>query len=265
MTWGIRIATSESQNPGANQSTVAATLYLTWNNRDSYAGFNFNCSINIGGNVRQIPMPTSFFASTQTGEVAVNSHTVTFNHNPNGERGAVGTSGNIAGPGGPAPGNLTATGPTYPAINYDRKPAAPTTVTATLNVGKSITVESNEVSSPAGTPTYHVAWSSSSDGGATWGDWSAYTAISGNARSFTFTFGTLPPGVTYRFRMFASNSDGNSAATVSGNTVFLPAGGKRWDGSAWQVTTTAKRWTGSTWTDIQTAKRWSGSAWVDLS
>ena len=265
MAWGIRLATSESQNPGANTSAVTATLYLTWDNRDAYSGSNFNCSVTIGDTTYSTPMPTAFFAPTQSGETQVHSITRTYGHNPNGERGSVGTSGNIAGPGGFAPGNLSATGPTYPAINYDRRPAAPSTVTPVLNADRSITVTSNAVSSPAGTPTYYVASSASSDGGATWGAFSSYITIPGNGLSYTYTLGSLPQGLTYRFRMYASNSDGNSGETISASSVFLPAGGRRWTGSAWASTQTARRWNGSSWVNLTTAKRWNGSSWVNLT
>ena len=89
----------------------------------------------------------------------------------------------------------------------------------------------------------------------------------GNAQTVTggsYTYTNLVAGLTYTFRAYATNSTGNSAARVS-SALFVPAGGKRWDGSAWNSTTTAKRWDGSAWVDLSTAKRWDGSAWVDLS
>jgi hypothetical protein len=71
-------------------------------------------------------------------------------------------------------------------------------------------------------------------------------------------------GKTYKFRVRAVNSDGAGAWRESGS-IFVPAGGKRWTGSAWEPTAVARRWTGSAWTDLSVAKRWNGSAWIDLS
>jgi hypothetical protein len=259
MAWGISIGTSQSENPGANQSTVSATLYLTWNNRDAYSGYNFNCSINIGGNVRTVQMPTAFFAPTQTGSVAVNSHSVPYNHDAAGFRGAVGTSGNIAGPGGFAPGNISVGGTTYGAIDYSR-PAGNVPFVSASNVSNVISVSWGQAPAPFGPVTYYWQVRSSSNGGATWGGWSGETATTSLSTS-----GTYSPGLTYQFRVRAANSDGGGGYTES-NTVFLNAGGKRWTGSNWALTTTAaKRFTGSAWVDLTTAKRWNGSSWVNLS
>jgi hypothetical protein len=188
----------------------------------------------------------------------------TFTHDANGYRGAVGTSCSYSIP-SPVNYNNSVGGTTYGAIDYDRKPAAPSTVTPSLNADKSITVESNAVSSPAGTPTYYVGWSSSADLGATWGDWSAYTTIPSNGRSYTYVLGTLQAGLTYRFRMYASNTDGSSAATISTLTVFLPAGAKRFDGTEWKQGTIANIFTATGWKPITTAKRFDGTNWVNLT
>lgn len=263
MAYGISFSTSQSENPGANQSTVNGALYLTWNNRDSYSGYTFNCSINIGGNVRTVQMPTSFFPSTQTGSLLVNTHSVTFNHDANGYRGPVGTSGNIAGPGGFAPGNLTAGGPTYGAIDYVRLPGAPSSVTASA-IGPTVTVTSSEASTPGPTITnYWVSYASSSNGGATFSSWSAESAMS--SRAFTYN---LTPGLTYKFRVRAQNTDGYGPYTESA-TLFLTAGGKRFkqDLTGWALTVNAaKRFNGTAWVDLTTAKRYSDAGtWVNLS
>lgn len=138
--------------------------------------------------------------------------------------------------------------------NYDRKPSAPSAVTATVNVDKTITVAVSGVSSPAGTATYYVAYSK--DGG-------SYTGTqSGTGTSYTFS--GLTPGSTYTFRAYATNSDGTGGTTYSSAT-FLPSGGRRYDGSSWNPTTTAKRYDGSTWVTITNAKRYDGSNWINLS
>jgi hypothetical protein len=90
--------------------------------------------------------------------------------------------------------------------------------------------------------------------------WSSPVAMSGGVYVYT----NLTPAKTYTFRVYSTNSTGSSTFTTSG-TVFVPAGGKRWDGSTFTPTSTVKRWDGSAWTDVLTAKRWDGSAWTDLS
>lgn len=88
----------------------------------------------------------------------------------------------------------------------------------------------------------------------------------GNAQNITsgsYTYTNLPAGKTYQFRTWATNSTGNSGYTSF--SIFVPAGGKRWDGSSFVSTSTAKRWDGSAWVDVLTAKRWDGATWVDLS
>jgi hypothetical protein len=80
----------------------------------------------------------------------------------------------------------------------------------------------------------------------------------------SFTYTGLTPGATYRFRTYAVNEMGSGAFATSAPT-FVPAGGKKWTGTEWQVTNTAKRWNGAAWVDLTTAKRWNGSAWVDLT
>ncbi len=138
--------------------------------------------------------------------------------------------------------------------NYDRKPSAPSSVSATVNADKSVSVTVNGVSSPAGTATYYVAYSQ--NGG-------AYTGQqSGTGTSYTFS--GLTPGSTYTFRAYATNSDGTGGTTYSSAT-FIPSGGKRYNGSAYVATQTAKRYDGSNFVTIVTAKRYDGSSWVNLS
>lgn len=146
--------------------------------------------------------------------------------------------------------------------DFDRKPNAPSTVSLDITANKELTVSSNTVTSPAGTATYYYQYSSSTDGGSTWSAWS--TEVSTTVTSYTFS---VPFGRTYKARVRAGNIDGISAYSVSNSpsSLFLPAGGKRWDGSGWQNVDNAKRWSGTGWDQIQTAKRWNGSGWVDLT
>jgi hypothetical protein len=256
MGYSLGISTSESQDSANNQSTVyvTGTLYTGGN---SYSGYSTSYSVVIGGmTVASGGGPSALYNPNSWSF----SGSYTFTHDANGERGAVGTAVYFSGSGGYSPGNLGTGGTTYGAINYDRKPAAPSTVTPVLNSDKSISVTSNAVSSPAGTATYYVAYSS--NGGSTW---SSDITIGGNARTYSFAPGSLTYGLTYKFRMKASNSDGTSAYTTTTTDTFLPAGGKRFDGSTWNATGTAKRFDGTSWITLATAKRFNGTSWVDLS
>jgi hypothetical protein len=131
---------------------------------------------------------------------------------------------------------------------------------ATLNANKTVTVVSNSVSSPAGAATYRIERSSSLDNGVTWTAYGNETTSSTNTQTLTLSFGVL-----YRFRIRVSNSDGFSAYYTPTQTLFVPAGGKRWNGSSWVNTTTASRWNGSSWVTVTTAKRFNGTSWVNLT
>ncbi|HLP97647.1 MAG TPA: DUF859 family phage minor structural protein [Sideroxyarcus sp.] len=140
-------------------------------------------------------------------------------------------------------------------------PTAPATINVTRNA-RDVSVTAGN-STGTGITGYSVQYSS--DSGSTWS-----TAVAMTAQAYTYT--GLTAGLTYLFRVYSTNSIGNSDPTTSAAT-FVPAGGKRWDGSGWQATSTAKRYapgepgadpvTG--WKDIAIAKRWNGTGWVDLS
>lgn len=240
----------QTTNAAANQSTVYVTITL-YSNGWSYDGYTASHSVNIGGNVYGGDGPRTLYSPNNWST----TYSHTFNHDANGYRGAVGTSAAFSGSGPYVPGSLSADGGTQGAVDYDRKPGTPPSLTATVNSNKTITVNVGSVSSPAGTPTYYVAYTQ--NGG-------AYTGQQGSTGT-TFTFSGLTPGQNYGFRAFATNSDGTSGFVYTSSTVFLPSGGKRWDGTNWVPVQMFKRWDGSNWVDISMAKRWNGTAWVDLT
>ena len=123
---------------------------------------------------------------------------------------------------------------------------------ATSRTGRNVTVTAGS-STGTGITGYKVQYNDGSG-------WS--TAVSMVSQSHTYS--NLDGAKTYTFRVFATNAIGDSAYTTSGS-LFVPAGGKRYNGSAFVDTTTAKRWTGSAWVEVTTAKRWNGSSWTDLS
>lgn len=153
--------------------------------------------------------------------------------------------------------NDGATGFTYSGTYFiPNVPSAPPSISVTPPSGLSATVTTGTASNNgAGITAYFVQ--ASADNGATW-----QSAQQMTNQSFTYT--GLTPGATYRFRTYAVNEMGNGAFATSAST-FVPAGGKKWTGTEWQVSNTAKRFNGAAWVDITTAKRWNGSAWIDLT
>lgn len=259
MGYSLGISSWQTTNEAGNQSTVYCTLTL-YSGGNSYSGYNTSWGMSIGGAGFGDAGPTSL----SNGGSWSTTQSYTFTHDANGYRGAVNCYVSFNGSGGWSPPYMEAGPSSQGAIDYDRKPAAPSSVTTTVNSDKSITVTSNAVSSPAGTATYYISWSSSSDN-SSWGSWSSYTTIGSNARAYTYAAGSLTPGQYYRFRMYASNSDGSSAAFSQTSGAFLPAGAKRFDGSSWATGSITKRFDGSSWVSCTTAKRFNGTDWINLS
>lgn len=133
-------------------------------------------------------------------------------------------------------------------------PTAPQAIT-TAKSGRNVTVTISGSASDGGSTItlYQVQYNTGSG-------WTGTQNIS----SGTYTYSSLPAAQTYTFRAYAVNAIGSSDVATSAG-VYIAAGGKRYNGSAFVSTATAKRWTGSAWTDVLSAKRWNGSAWIDLS
>lgn len=135
-------------------------------------------------------------------------------------------------------------------------PSAPSSIAATVPSALSSTISiGTSANNGAGITAYYVQ--ASPDNGSTWLSPQLMTNQS-------YTYNGLTPGATYKFRSYAVNEMGSGAYATTAST-FVPAGGKRWTGTAWQPTATAKRWTGTQWVDLTTAKRWTGTQWVDLT
>lgn len=259
MGWSISVGSEQSTNEGANQSTVTAHVYLSWSGGAWFWNINHTGRINIGGADYYYSVNTvNYPGQTNSGTVRVASQSHTFTHDANGYRGSCTTWADIS---GDITGYMSAGGPTQPAIDYDRKPATPTSLSASLNSNKTVTLTSNAVSSPAGTATYRFEYAYSTDNGASWSGWSTESTTESNTITLNLTYGRL-----YQFRVRVSNSDGYSNYYQPGSTLFVPAGGKIWNGSTFINATTSKiHKGGGVWNTVTLAKRHTGSnVWVDL-
>lgn len=251
----IGVSSSQSTNAGANQSTVYVTMTL-YSNGWSFDGYTTYYGIRIGDAwytgtaVRTLYSPNSWSVSASR----------TYNHDANGYRGAVDTEAYFDGTGPYMPDYLSAGGGTQGAIDYDRRPATPAFSTITVNSDKTISLGWAAVSSPAGTPTYYVSYASAVGGGG-YGSWSAESSTTATS----FVYSGLPRGVTYKFRIRASNSDGFTGYSADYPGYFLPAGGKIYDAGSFRLTAFGRKFDGTNWIDLTTAKKFDGSTWVDLS
>ena len=251
----LRLTANETNvNSGANTSAVAWELKVI---RNSGGAFNnsptaLSWSVVVDGST--VGSGSTSYNFNNYAELVLGSGTTGgIAHNADGSK-SVGVSGSISGPGpitgGSAGGTLTLT-------DFSRPPLAPASCTVAVS-GRNATVTSGnaDVTNRPAIIRYEVE--ATTNDGVTW---------SGTVNTMTsqqFTYSNLDGGKNYKFRTRAVNSDGAGTWTESTST-FIPAGGRRWTGSAWEPTTIARRWNGSTWVDLTIAKRWNGSAWVDLS
>ena len=74
----------------------------------------------------------------------------------------------------------------------------------------------------------------------------------------------LTPSKTYRFRVYATNSAGNSQARTS-TDILISAYAKRYGASSYSLVENYYRFNGSSWVPITTFKRFNGSTWEDMS
>lgn len=261
MSASLSSGSSQGTNAGANQTTVYASATVTITN-GYFQGLQSWGRITIGDVTYSIPGPT-YMAALSDPHVAPESWyfeaSRTYTHDINGYRGDVGVSASFD-IDGFSSHNCSSDTADQGAVNFDRKPAAVTGTSATVNTDKSVTVSFSGGASPGGSPaltsTYHV--SASQNGGAFTGD---YT---GSGSPITVT--GLAPGNNYVFRTWATNgsNDGASASSDS-SSVFVSSGGKIYNGTAWVPTTTAKIYNGTAWVDLSTAKIYNGTSWVNLT
>lgn len=217
MGYWIGVGAEQSLDSGNNVSYVRAWVDLYWNNSSSwsYGASNTWGSVTIGGETFNFGGPKSGGGSGSGSTRLYTSPWKTFGHdNATGYRGAVGTSGYFTGDyvGSFSPYDLSAGGPTFGAVDYDRRPSDPTFASISRS-GTSYTVTINAVSSPGTTPTYYIKRSEN-------GNAYAYEQSS-TGRTFTFTGCAI--GSTQVFQIAALNGDGwNAGGWQYSGTYTVP-------------------------------------------
>jgi hypothetical protein len=250
----LRFVTTENTQEASNTSTVTYTLTIIKN-----SGFAFNLDrtstwvVIIDG---QTFSNTFAYDLRTAGSVQIASGTSSaIAHNADGSK-SINVRGYFTGPGPLTSGDTG--NQTMPLTDFSRPPLAPASCTVTTSTRTAVVTSglADATGRPAVT-SYQVE--------RTLPDSSTFTGTVNTmdgSRQFTYT--NLDGGKTYKFRTRGVNSDGAGAWTESAST-FVPAGGRRWDGTQWVSTAIARRWNGSAWVDLTIARRWNGSAWVDLS
>lgn len=112
----------------------------------------------------------------------------------------------------------------------------------------------------SGITSYKVQRAWSLNGTSGWSAWESEQTLS----SFQYNYTNLTPGRYWKFRVYAVNANGLSAARES-SAIFVPAGGKRKVSGSFQFMTIAKRRASGVWTDLTIAKRRASGSFVDLS
>lgn len=254
----IRLNASENVNEAGNYSTVSWNVQLiNWSHPSWqwYNGSSSSWSINIGGHTAS-GNTTYDFRGGQVLTIASGT-TGAIYHNANGEI-TINASASFSGAGG-YPLKSGSAGGGWTLTNFDRKPTTPSNVVATVNADKSISVDIQGVSSPAGAATYYLQYATSTDSGATW------TAFGNQIQSTSnvFIYTSLQPGFTYKFRGFASNTDG-TGGTKESNAVLLPAGFKiKTAGGLVDARTVKIKAEDGTWKDVRTFKIKTAGGWVN--
>lgn len=135
-------------------------------------------------------------------------------------------------------------------------PSAPASISVSRSI-RNVTVTAGASPSNNGSNITGYFVQSSVDG-STWTTAQPMTSQS-------YTYANMNPGVSYFFRVYCVNGMGSSATTATSSSLFVPASGRRFDGTDFIIAETAKRWNGSAWVDISTAKRFTGTEWVNLT
>lgn len=141
-------------------------------------------------------------------------------------------------------------------------PGIPGPVSASTPSGRAVTVTTGAaVNNGASVDAYYAQ--ASSDNGTTWGSDTAMT-LSGSMYSVAFT--GLTGGKTYAFRVRAHNEMGYGSYSSAVANVFVPSGGKRYDGTSFVNASIASRRNeaNTAWVPMTITKKYVNGAWTDF-
>jgi hypothetical protein len=174
-------------------------------------------------------------------EIAYSSGTLNFGRNTGNGLTTYDNADGSAFSAGGAPGSLT----------WATVPSSPGSISASA-VGRNVTVNYTGPASNGGATITNYQVQYSKDGGA----WTGTTNdVNGN-----LTFVNLAPG-SYRFRVYAQNEVGSSAAIATG-TVKVYSGMYVWNGTAYVPALGVYNWNGTAFVLSQGVYNWNGTAFV---
>lgn len=260
--WLTQSVYAIGDEPGNNRRRYRTDVYLNWGpGYARYEGYNTSGGGSVDGQGFSWTGPSDGGSYSGAGSQVINTTDFWINGDTNGWHGDVGASAWFNGGGGYAPGYITSSASTG-GFDYSRVPAAVTGVTAVANVDKSVVVSFSGGASPGGSPalssTYHV--SISKNGGAFTGD---YTS---SGSPITIPSSAISPGSNHVFRVWATNQSSDGAgASADSASIFITAGGRIYNGTAWVPTVTARIYNGTAWVPIATARIYDGTAWRNMT
>lgn len=155
-------------------------------------------------------------------------------------------------------GNVTST------VNIPNVPSAPSTCTSSAASGRQVTVTSGNALANGATITGYYA-QQSPDNGVTWQNAAGTVGGSDLMTNQAITYSGLIGGATYKFRAFAANEMGSGATTTS-SSVFVPSGGKRFNGTSFINASKANRRNAANtaWVPLTKTKKYVNGAWTDF-
>jgi hypothetical protein len=210
MASSVSASSSQSQNSGANQSTVTGNGAVTITN-GYYSGLSSTARVYING----VSYDQAGPASMSQGQTHYWSYSVTFNHDANGYRGAVGVSVEFI-VNGASFHNGSAGAATQGAIDYVRPtttPGAPSIGTRN-SAGTYVGVTSQTASNPAGVSDYNYQYST---------DNSNWSADQGMGTGRYVNFGAMNKALNYYFRTRAAGDGAWGSYGASSVSLGFPS------------------------------------------
>ena len=264
----LRTETQEvSTDIANNRSTVRVKVWMGPRDRNVSGSTSANATmrIYINGNYSDVGVPSTswFYDYYNYSEDYLGEWSSVVDHDANGSK----TISASATYGTAGWGTATATDSSVVLTNFTFTAGTPPWMSAAAVTGVtgSVNISWGAATSYLTPVTYYYSYRSSSNGGASYSSWSSASSTTATSANYS----SLTPGLTYQFRVYATNGQDGDSGYRESNTVFLTAGGKRFAGpnaNDWALTAAqAKRWNGSSWTTLSTLKRFDGTNWVNLS